>query len=375
MIGTRPEAIKLSPVAHALAARGLPPSLIVTGQHVELEPETFGLRGFPAVHLRLAGEEDPHVHVRKVAAAVRNLLVSAPDLLVVQGDTSSALGAALGGFAAGVPVAHVEAGLRTYDKTLPWPEEEYRTAIDARAALLFAPTELSAANLASERVGGVIHVTGNTGIDALLAIERALPCPKVRGCAIPMILVTCHRRESWGHGLQAIAAALAELARDQTAHIQVVLHPNPRVSRTMRALLGQLPGISLIEPCSHFELVERMRDADLILSDSGGIQEEAPALGVPLLVLREKTERPEGVVTGNMRLVGTSTEAILAETRRVLSDTLAQTAMSLRAFPYGDGHAAGRIAEIIDHWLARRMAQVPEPLARRGSASHTGPEC
>jgi UDP-N-acetylglucosamine 2-epimerase (non-hydrolysing) len=168
---------------------------------------------------------------------------------------------------------------------------------------------------------------------------------------------------------------LAELARDQTAQIQVILHPNPRVSRTMRALLGQVPGISLIEACSHFKLVERMRDADLILSDSGGIQEEAPALGVPLLVLREKTERPEGVVTGNMRLVGTSTEAIVAETRRLLSNPLAQAAMSLRAFPYGDGRAAGRIAEIVDQWLARRMTEVPEPLARRGSASHTGPEC
>jgi UDP-N-acetylglucosamine 2-epimerase (non-hydrolysing) len=353
----------------------LPPSLIVTGQHETLQPDSFGLGEFPAVNLRLAGEEDPHLHVRKVAAAVRNLLVSAPDLLVVQGDTSSALGAALGGFAAGVPIAHVEAGLRTYDKALPWPEEEYRTAIDAKAALLFAPTELAAANLASERVSGTVHVTGNTGIDALLAIERSLPSPRVHERGTPMILVTCHRRESWGHGLQAIAAALAELARDEVAQIQVVLHPNPRVSRTMRALLGPLPGIALIEACSHSELVERMRDADLILSDSGGIQEEAPALGVPLLVLREKTERPEGVVTGNMRLVGTSTEAIVGETRRILSNPLAQAAMSLRAFPYGDGRAAARIAEIIDYWLARRMSEMPEPLARRGSALHTGPEC
>jgi len=192
---------------------------------------------------------------------------------------------------------------------------------------------------------------------------------------IPVILVTCHRRESWGHGLQAIAAAMAELARDRAAQIQVVLHPNPRVSRTMRALLGQVPGIALLEPCSHIELVERMRDADLILSDSGGIQEEAPALGVPLLVLREKAERPEGVVTGNMRLVGTSTEAIVAETRRILSDPLAQAAMSRRAFPYGDGRAAGRIAEIVDQWLARRVSDMPEPLARRGSALHSGWEC
>jgi UDP-N-acetylglucosamine 2-epimerase (non-hydrolysing) len=375
VIGTRPEAIKLAPVAHALAGRGFAPSLIVTGQHDALDPAGFGLGGFPAVNLRLAGEQDPHRHVHKVAAAVRNLLVSAPHLLMVQGDTSSALGAALGGFAVGVPVAHVEAGLRTYDNALPWPEEEYRTAIDAKASLLFAPTELAAANLASERVAGAVHVTGNTGIDALLEVERNLPSRKVREAGTPTILVTCHRRESWGHGLQAIAAALAELARDQTAQIHVMLHPNPRVSRTMRALLGQVPGILLIDACSHFELVERMRDADLILSDSGGIQEEAPALGVPLLVLRDKTERPEGMVTGNMRLVGTSTDAILAETRRLLSNPVAQAAMSLRAFPYGDGRAAGRIAEIVDLWLARRMAEVPEPLARRGSSLQTRPEC
>jgi UDP-N-acetylglucosamine 2-epimerase len=143
----------------------------------------------------------------------------------------------------------------------------------------------------------------------------------------------------------------------------------------MRALLGQVPGIVLIDACSHSELVEGMRDADLILSDSGGIQEEAPALGVPLLVLREKTERPEGVVTGNMRLVGTSTEAIVAETRRILSEPLVRAAMSRRALPYGDGRAAGRIAEIVDQWLARRMSGMPEPLARRGSALHSSREC
>jgi UDP-N-acetylglucosamine 2-epimerase (non-hydrolysing) len=375
VIGTRPEAIKLSPVAHALASRGLRPSLIVTGQHEGLEPAGFGLGGFPAINLRLAGEEDPHVHVRKVAAAVRTVLVSAPHLLMVQGDTSSALGAALGAFAAGIPVGHVEAGLRTYDNALPWPEEEYRTAIDAKAALLFAPTELAAANLVGERVGGAVHVTGNTGIDALLAVERALPAPRARDRGTPRILVTCHRRESWGQGLQAIAAALADLARDRAALIEVILHPNPRVSRTMRALLGQVPGISLAEPCSHSELVAKMRDSDLILSDSGGIQEEAPALGVPLLVLREKTERPEGLVTGNMRLVGTSTEAIAAEARRLLSSPLAQAAMSRRAFPYGDGYAAGRIADIVCEWLAPRMTEPPELLARRGSAFHTWREC
>jgi UDP-N-acetylglucosamine 2-epimerase (non-hydrolysing) len=375
VLGTRPEAIKLAPVAHALAARGLRPALIVTGQHEALDPAAFGLGGLAAVYLRLPGEQDPHEHVRKVAAAMRTVLVSAPDLLIVQGDTSSALGAALGAFAAGIPVAHVEAGLRTHDKALPWPEEEYRTAIDAKAALLFAPTELAAANLEAEDVQGAIHVTGNTAVDALLAVERSLAAPRLRERGAPRILVTCHRRESWGHGLQAIAAAVAELARDGEALIDVVLHPNPRVGRTMRALLGHVSGISLLEPCSHRELVERMRDSDLILSDSGGIQEEAPALGVPLLVLREKTERPEGLVTGNMRLVGTSTAAIVTETRRLLANPLEQAAMSRRAFPYGDGRAAGRIAEIVEQWLARGMCEVPEALAPRASGLHTRREC
>ena len=213
------------------------------------------------------------------------------------------------------------------------------------------------------------------GLTPCWRLSATLPARKVRDVGAPRILVTCHRRESWGHGLHAIATALAELARDQSAQIQVVLHPNPRVGRTMRALLGQVAGIALIDDCSHSELVERMRDVDLILSDSGGIQEEAPALGVPLLVLRDKTERPEGVVTGNMRLVGTSTEAILAETRRLLANPLAQAAMSLRAYPYGDGRAAGRIAEIVDHWLARRMAEAPEALARSASSLHTRPKC
>src|SRR5438270_3579966 len=175
VVGTRPEAIKLAPVAHALRDCGLPPTLVLTGQHPGLEAQEFGLAAYPAVHLGCPGEEDPHRHVRMVTAATLPLLTPAPDLLVVQGDTSSALGAALAGSLAGIPVAHVEAGLRTHDPNLPWPEEEYRTAIDAHADLLFAPTERAAANLRTEGLRGEIHVTGNTGIDAVRAVEARLP--------------------------------------------------------------------------------------------------------------------------------------------------------------------------------------------------------
>lgn len=276
-----------------------------------------------------------------------------PALLVVQGDTSSALGGALAGFGAGVPVAHVEAGLRTHDPLLPWPEEEYRTAIDASAELLFAPTEIAAANLRAEQVAGEIHVTGNTGIDALLEAESRLPPRSLRDGGAPRVLVTCHRRESWHGGLRAIAGAVRDLARDGT-RIELVLHPNPFVAERMRNLLCSVAGILLVEPCNHQALLERMRDADLVLSDSGGIQEEAPALGVPLLVLRNKTERPEGLAAGTARLVGVDRQRIVGEARRLLRDPVARGLMSRPIFPFGDGRAGGRIAAIISRWLAER---------------------
>ena len=293
-----------------------------------------------------------------MTAAVLPRLAPAPSLLVVQGGTSSALGAALAGFTALVPVAHVEAGLRTHDPALPWPEEEYRTAIDAQSDLLFAPTETSAENLRSERVLGEIHVTGSTAIDAVLAAAADLPQPAARQGTKPSILVTCHRRESWGAGLQSIAAAVVELAR--TAEIQFVLHPNLHVAGKMRNLLSGPPGVSLLEPCGHRDLLARMRGVDLVLSDSGGIQEEAPTLGVPLLVLRQKTERPEGIAAGCARMVGTSTDRIVSETRRLLGDPAALATMRRPTFPYGDGHAAPRIAGIIEDWLKRRG---PSPTA------------
>jgi len=337
-----------------MLSHGIEPTLIFTGQHAALSPTEFGLERFGHVHLRCPGQESPHSHVKAVTRAILPLLRDRPDLLVVQGDTSSALGAALAGFTADVPVAHVEAGLRTHDPRLPWPEEEYRMAIDANARLLFAPTETAADNLRAEEVPGEVYVTGNTGIDALLEAERRLPPPAVRDGRPMRILVTCHRRESWNEGLASIAAALAALASGGAAEVDVVLHPNAFVAGTMRALLAGHSGIRLIEACGHDALLRRMRDVHLIMSDSGGIQEEAPALGIPLLVLREKTERPEGIVAGTSRLVGTDASRIVSEARRLLDDTLARAAMSRRVFPFGDGRAAERIAAIIAYWLEER---------------------
>jgi len=295
--------------------------------------------------------------VRAVTAALLSRLANPPDLLIVQGDTSSALGGALAGFTAGVPVAHVEAGLRTHDPLMPWPEEEYRVAIDAGADLLFAPTELSAVNLRAETVPGEIHVTGNTAVDALLAAIAELPTRTARKGGSPLILVTCHRRESWGGGLQSIASAIAQLARDAT--IQLILHPNPYVAAQMRACLAGIPNVILLEPCSHRELLKLIRDSDLVLSDSGGIQEEAPTLGVPLLVLRDKTERPEGIADGSARLIGTSAERIVHEARQISGDPEALAVMSRQSFPYGDGQAAPRIAAIVERWLSERALSLP----------------
>jgi len=200
-------------------------------------------------------------------------------------------------------------------------------------------------------------MTGNTGIDALIATQASLSAQSLVTEGLPRILVTCHRRESWGEGLRSIAAALTEIARDGTALIDLILHPNLHVAAAMRQSLDSIRGISLIAPCRQSELVRRMREADLVLSDSGGIQEEAAALGAPLLVLREKTERPEVIASGNARLVGTSADRIVAEVRRLLENPFERLAMARPAFPFGDGHAAPRIAGIIREWLVRQTEE------------------
>ena len=326
----------------------MPLRLILTGQH-PLNTAEHGLGAYARIALNCPGGNDPHDHARKIAQAVAPLLADRPGLLIVQGDTASALGGALAAFAAAVPVAHVEAGLRSFDLESPWPEEEFRTAIDARAQLLFAPTEISAANLEAESVPGRIVVTGNTGIDALKSVAPS-SLPQLSDGGRIKLLVTCHRRESWGVGLRAIAEALLELAATHPLSVDVVLHPNPAVADTMRSLLSGKTAIRLLEPIGHAQMVAAMQSCDILLSDSGGMQEEAPALGVPLLVLRNKTERPEGVASGNMLLVGTDRRRIVDGVVRLL-DPVVRAAMSRPAFPYGDGRSAEKIAAHIAGFL------------------------
>lgn len=328
--------------------------LIFTGQHPALDPADYGLGDFPVVRLSCRGQEDPHAHVGAVTKAVLPVLCDImPWLTLVQGDTSSALGGALAAAAARLPLAHVEAGLRSHCRRQPWPEEDFRIAIDAQAQLLFAPTELSAANLVREGVSGEVHVTGNSGIDALLPLAA-----RRRGDARsnqPRLLVTCHRRENWGDSLQAVAAALTTIAAEGAAQVDIVLHPNPALAGRIRELLDGQPGISFSPPRGHRDMIQAMVEADLVLSDSGGMQEEAAALGVPLLVLRDTTERPEAIACGSVELVGTDPKRILSAVRRHLKSARTKTTAS----PFGDGHAGERIAAIIEEWLLRRGALSP----------------
>ena len=353
LVGTRPEAIKLEPVATALAAAGRPPRLLFTGQH-PLDPADHGLSGFDRVTLDCPGKRNPLAHSDAVARSIAGALADPPALLVVQGDTSSALGGAMAAFAAGVPIAHVEAGLRSYDPAMPWPEEANRVTIDRLSTLLLAPTATSAANLRAEGVDGEIVITGNSGIDALFGVlERLGPAGPLASSERLRLLVTCHRRENWGRPMRAVAAALNHLANAGVATIRVVVHTNPVVAEAMRKALKPGPSIELLAPLDHQAMITEMRRADVVLSDSGGVQEEAPALGVPLLVLREKTERPEGIASGNMILAGTDRDRIIALVMR-LTDPKVRETMSRPSLPFGDGKSGPRIAAALADWVDRR---------------------
>ncbi|MEO8141663.1 MAG: UDP-N-acetylglucosamine 2-epimerase (non-hydrolyzing) [Sphingomicrobium sp.] len=359
VVGTRPEAIKLAPIAFALTAEGLRPRLLFTGQH-PLDPAEHGLEAFDRVTIACPGMRNPLVHADAVARAVADVLADPPALLVVQGDTSSALGGALAAFAAGVPIAHVEAGLRSFDPAMPWPEEANRVTIDRLSSLLLAPTATSAANLRAEGVAGEIVITGNSGIDALFGILDHLgPAEPLASSERLRLLVTCHRRENWGRPMRSVAAALNHLAKADVATIRFVVHTNPVVAKAMRKALQPSPSIELLAPLDHRAMIVEMRRADLVLSDSGGVQEEAPALGLPLLVLREKTERPEGIASGNMILAGTDRDRIIALVMR-MTDPAILAEMSRPSLPFGDGRSGPRIAAAMLAWIER-------PLLRKAS--------
>lgn len=322
--------------------------LLFTGQH-PLDAADYRLQDYPSLQLRCPGGGEPHAHSASLASAVLPLLGDTR-LLIVQGDTSSALGGALAAAAAQVPLAHVEAGLRSHDRQRPWPEEDFRVEIDRRSQLLFAPTELSAANLRRERVSGSIHVTGNSGIDAVLRVKREISAQGRALRPVPRLLVTCHRRESWGRGLAGIAGALRSICDQQIASIDLLLHPNPATAGHVRALLLGCEGLTLHPPLGHRHAIQAMLAADCVLSDSGGLQEECAALGVPLLVLRERTERPEAIACGSMRLVGIEPELIVDMVRSI-SGAGGAIGQQGDASPYGDGRASERIAAIVDEWL------------------------
>lgn len=357
VVGTRPEAIKLAPLAEALGKRGHLVQLALTGQHPGLDPGAYGIGNTALVRLSCRAGKDPRHHADLVASALQPALMGSnrPDMVIVQGDTSSALGGALGASLAGLPLAHVEAGLRSFDLALPWPEEGNRVAIDRLSDMLFAATEGNAENLRAEGMVGEIHVTGNTAIDALFQVVETLPPRLLDMGGLPRLLVTCHRRENWGAAFTPIAMALTELARSPWLRIEVVLPSNPAMAEMARLLLGGHPRLRMLAPMDHRAMIGAMRSATIILSDSGGIQEEAPALGVPLLVLRTKTERPEGVDSGNSLLVGSDGPTIVREVRRLLEDRAARNAMAVPSLPFGDGKASARIAGHIDDWLVRQQ--------------------
>ena len=361
VIGTRPEAIKLAPVATALTGAGASVHLYLTGQHPGLDPADHDLSGYPATPLGCVGRSDPLDHVDEVAAGLeRHWRRDPPAMAMVQGDTSSALGGARACNALALPLAHVEAGLRSFDSRSPWPEEQFRVEIDRIADLLFAPTATAAANLRRERCGGALHVTGNSGIDALLGEVGRMPKfrRRSRSRGSFKLLVTCHRRENWGNGLESLAKALIALAGRGGMVIHVVLHPNPQVAGAMWRLLSGQPAIRLVAPLDHAAMIGEMRRADLILSDSGGGQEDAPSLGFPLIVLRDKTERPECIDCGSALLVGTGTEDLIGAVTGLLADPAAMKAMATPRFPFGDGQAAPRIAALALAWLDERRADV-----------------
>lgn len=287
------------------------------------------------------------------------LTADQPDMVIVQGDTTSTFCGALAAFYKRIPIGHVEAGLRTHDMSQPFPEEMNRVLTGRLAALHFASTEQAAENLRREGIpAGAIGVTGNTGIDAVLFVSDGLEQGRLAGRQWPnldpkkkLILVTAHRRESFGPGFERICYALLDLAARDDVQIVYPVHPNPHVQEPVSRTLQNEANIHLIEPLSYIPFVDLMRRAYLLITDSGGIQEEGPSLGKPILVLREKTERPEAVQAGTVKLVGTSREDIVRHAAQLLENSESYEAMARVHNPYGDGHASGRIGQLIHSYF------------------------
>ena len=360
IMGTRPEAIKLAPVVLAARASAeIEPLVLSTGQHREIFQDILDLYGFEAdlqADVMRHGQSLSQLSARCLQEFEPLLAGAAPDLVVVQGDTTSAAMGALSAFYAAVPVWHVEAGLRTSTPRLPFPEEMNRRLIGRLAEVHLPPTTIARENLLAEGVPEESIVqTGNTGIDALLlavgmrdSFEDAQLAAITEGDG-PLVVATTHRRENWGEGIRRIAGALTDLL-DRFPELRAVhaAHPNPTVRADVEAALGGHPRALIPGPVGYGDFARLLSRATIIISDSGGIQEEAPSLGVPVLVAREETERVEGVEAGLSRLVGSDRELIVDEATRLLTDPAAREAMRASENPYGDGHAAERIiAEMV----------------------------
>lgn len=362
VFGTRPEAIKLFPVIAALAAvPKLRTVTCVTAQHRQMLDQVLAIAGLvPDIDLDIMrpGQSLDALTARLLDGLGGVLDREQPARVVVQGDTASAMTAALAAYYRKIPVSHVEAGLRSRDIYQPWPEEVNRKIISAIADQHFAPTDTAAAALAREGVdASCVHVTGNTVIDALhwtsarIAAEPALACGldalAARFAGKRIVAVTTHRRENFGDGMASIARAVARIASRPDVAVIFPVHPNPQVRPVMERLLAGNPNIAIVDPLDYPHFVRLLGLCTLILSDSGGVQEEAPALDKPVLVMRETTERPEGVAAGAARLVGTDEDHIVASVTALLDDQAAYARMASAPNPFGDGRSAARIARVI----------------------------
>ena len=371
VFGTRPEAIKLAPVHQEMLRReGFEPLLMATGQHREMHEQVcqvFDLTPDVSLDIMQHGQTLGEVVSRAFTGLEEALTEHRPDIVLVQGDTATSFAGALAAFFGQMRVGHIEAGLRSGNKYSPFPEEVFRRMTGVVANLHFAATERARENLLAENVASdTIFVTGNTVIDALLATREKHPTlagtefewlDEVDG---RIMLVTAHRRENLGVPFTRICTAIAQLVeRFDDLHVVFPMHLNPKVRRAASELLGDYDRVRLCEPADYLTFVPLMARAHLILTDSGGIQEEAPALGVPVLVARDTTERPEGVEAGVVNLVGTQTETIVAAATELLSNPSAYARMAQGGSPYGDGMASARICDILEFALGQRE-QRPE---------------
>ena len=364
VFGTRPEAIKMAPLVTALASdEQIDARLCVTAQHREMLDQVlrlFRLEPDYDLDIMRPGQDLSAITCRILQGMQQVLEEFRPDIVLVHGDTTTTMAASLAAYYQRIPVGHIEAGLRTGDLFSPWPEEGNRKIAGHLAHFHFAPTDCSRENLLRENIpADRIFVTGNTVIDALLSVRTKILGDSALEQQLaarypflnpeqPMILVTGHRRESFGQGFERICSALAELAvRHPEVQIVYPVHLNPNVSAPVRRILGGITNIFLTEPQDYLPFVWLMNRARLILTDSGGIQEEAPALGIPVLVMRDTTERPEAVAAGTVRLVGTDTTTIVEQASLLLQDADQRLAMSGAHNPYGDGTACQQIIKIL----------------------------